>query len=121
MYKRHTIFIVKSSNFYRRINIQDATFFIAACFIVRIVEAVGNSSFLCASFSLVALKFPNTLSTVFALVEMAFGVGMILGPTAGGALFQAGGYTLPFAVLGGVLLLQVTSLRRCPSTTGNRS
>jgi MFS family permease len=57
---------------------------------------------------------------VFALVEMSFGVGMIIGPTLGGALFQVpitkrkhletllqiGGFTLPFAVLGSILLLQ---------------
>jgi hypothetical protein len=40
---------------------------------------------------------------------MSFGFGMILGPTAGGAMFQAGGFPLPFGVLGGCLLVQVAS------------
>jgi hypothetical protein len=32
---------------------------------------------------------------------------MILGPTLGGAMYEAGGFSLPFAVLGGCLLFQV--------------
>merc|ERR1719350_1728683 len=43
---------------------------------------------------------------MFGVVEMAFGVGMIIGPTVGGVLYQLGGYTLPFGVLGGILILQ---------------
>ena len=30
---------------------------------------------------------------------------MIMGPTVGGALYEAGGFTLPFVTLGGVLFL----------------
>lgn len=80
--------------------------FIALSFVLRIIEAFGNSAFLAASFTLVATMFQSSVSTVFGVVEMSFGVGMILGPTVGGALFQAGGFTMPFAVLGGILLLQ---------------
>lgn len=80
--------------------------FIALSLVIRIVEAFGNSAFLAASFTLVATMYPNSVSTVFGMVEMFFGVGLILGPTVGGALFQAGGFTMPFAVLGGILLVQ---------------
>ena len=31
----------------------------------------------------------STVSTMFGVVEMAFGVGMIIGPTVGGVLYQA--------------------------------
>lgn len=36
-------------------------------------------------------------------METFFGFGLIVGPTVGGALFQLGGYTLPFAVMGSAL------------------
>jgi hypothetical protein len=49
---------------------------------------------------------------LLALVEMSFGFGMILGPTLGGAMYEAGGFSLPFAVLGGCLLFQVFSAFR---------
>ena len=66
--------------------------------------------------------FPLRVSTVFGVVEMSFGVGMILGPTVGGSLFQIGGFTLPFAVLGGILLVQAAiSTRTLPIMNNNSS
>ena len=41
---------------------------------------------------------------MFAILETFFGIGMIVGPTVGGALYEAGGFTLPFAALGSVLV-----------------
>ena len=86
--------------------IPDANTFITFSFIIRIIEAFGNSAFLSSSFTMVAKMFPANVSTMFGVVEMAFGVGMIIGPTVGGALYQVGGYTLPFGVLGGILIIQ---------------
>lgn len=40
-----------------------------------------------------------------AFIETCFGLGIIVGPTVGGALFQVGGYITPFAVMGSVLFL----------------
>lgn len=88
--------------------IPNANTFIALSFIIRIIEAFGNSAFLSSSFTMVAKVFPANVSTMFGVVEMAFGVGMIIGPTVGGVLYQFGGYTLPFGVLGGILILQAT-------------
>lgn len=39
-----------------------------------------------------------------ACLETFFGLGLIVGPTMGGFLFQMGGYTLPFMVLGVLLI-----------------
>lgn len=38
-------------------------------------------------------------------METFFGLGLIVGPTVGGALFEAGGYPVPFAVMGSALFL----------------
>lgn len=88
--------------------IPNANAFIGCSFVIRIIEAFGNSAFLSSSFTMVAKVFPANVSTMFGVVEMAFGVGMIIGPTVGGILYQFGGYTLPFGVLGGILILQAT-------------
>jgi predicted MFS family arabinose efflux permease len=40
---------------------------------------------------------------VQASLETFFGLGLIVGPTVGGGLYQLGGYTLPFAVTGGMI------------------
>ncbi|XP_050309517.1 MFS-type transporter SLC18B1-like [Anthonomus grandis grandis] len=77
--------------------------FIILSFIIRIIEAMGNAAFLTASFAIIAKEFPDKVATTFASLETFFGLGLIVGPTVGGALFQAGGYTLPFAVMGSAL------------------
>ena len=41
---------------------------------------------------------------MFACLETFFGIGLIVGPTVGGALYSVGGYTLPFAALGTLLI-----------------
>ncbi|XP_049887797.1 MFS-type transporter SLC18B1-like isoform X2 [Pectinophora gossypiella] len=77
--------------------------FITLSFVIRIVEALGNAAFLTASFAIIAKEFPNNVATMFASLETFFGLGLIVGPTLGGALYSIGGYTLPFAVLGSAL------------------
>ncbi|XP_046613896.1 MFS-type transporter SLC18B1-like isoform X3 [Neodiprion virginianus] len=79
--------------------------FIILSFVIRIVEALGNAAFLTASFAIIAKEFPDNVATTFASLETFFGLGLIVGPTVGGALYQIGGYTTPFAVLGSALFL----------------
>ena len=49
---------------------------------------------------MIAKEFPNNVATMFAVLETFFGIGMIMGPTIGGALYELGGFTLPFVSLG---------------------
>ncbi|XP_043273086.1 MFS-type transporter SLC18B1-like [Venturia canescens] len=79
--------------------------FIILSFVIRIVEALGNAAFLTASFAIIAKEFPDNVATTFASLETFFGLGLIVGPTVGGALYQIGGYVTPFAVLGSALFL----------------
>ncbi|GLG92742.1 MFS-type transporter SLC18B1, partial [Gryllus bimaculatus] len=79
--------------------------FIVLSFIIRIIEAMGNAAFLTASFAIIAKEFPDNVATTFASLETFFGLGLIVGPTVGGALYEVGGYTTPFAVLGSMLFL----------------
>ncbi|XP_023017109.1 MFS-type transporter SLC18B1 [Leptinotarsa decemlineata] len=79
--------------------------FIILSFVIRITEALGNAAFLTASFALIAKEFPQNVATTFASLETFFGLGLIVGPTVGGALYQVGGYTLPFAVMGSALFM----------------
>ncbi|KAG0716838.1 MFS-type transporter SLC18B1 [Chionoecetes opilio] len=84
--------------------INDTNSFIGCSFAVRIVEAMGNAAFITSAFSIIAKEFPKNVGAAFATMETFFGVGLIVGPTVGGALYELGGYTLPFAAMGGVLL-----------------
>ncbi|KAK0084730.1 hypothetical protein PV326_006183 [Microctonus aethiopoides] len=79
--------------------------FIILSFTIRIIEALGNAAFLTASFAIIAKEFPDNVATTFASLETFFGLGLIVGPTVGGALYQVGGYSTPFVVLGSALFL----------------
>ncbi|KAF0291755.1 MFS-type transporter SLC18B1 [Amphibalanus amphitrite] len=81
------------------------TVFIALCFIVRIISAVGQALFVTSSLTVVASQFPEDMNTAVGLVETCNAVGVSLGPALGGVLYELGGYGLPFYVLGGFLLL----------------
>ncbi|XP_076456374.1 MFS-type transporter SLC18B1-like [Babylonia areolata] len=81
------------------------TVFVAMCFLVRTVEALGASAFITASFAIIANEFPTHVSTVFGTLETFSGLGFMLGPPLGGFLYELGGFGVPFWVLGSLLVL----------------
>merc|ERR1712038_2188994 len=83
--------------------LQDGKVFLGMSFVMRIFEACGNSMFLTGSFSAIAREFPDTVASMFAMIELFFGIGEIVGPVVGGALYEIGGFVLPFAVMGSIL------------------
>ncbi|MCL4147365.1 UNVERIFIED_CONTAM: hypothetical protein GTU68_030223, partial [Idotea baltica] len=89
----------------------EAQAFIGLSFAIRIIEALGNAAFLTASFSLIAREFPQSVGATFAALETCFGIGLIVGPTVGGGLYEIGGYSLPFLSLGGVLVFAAFATR----------
>lgn len=84
--------------------VEDTSTFIGLSFAIRIVEACGNAAFVTSAFSIIAKEFPKNVGSAFATMETFFGLGLIAGPTVGGALYELGGYYLPFVVCGCVLL-----------------
>jgi len=83
--------------------LQNGKVFLGLAFTLRIFEACGNSMFLTGSFSSIAREFPDKVASMFAMIELFFGIGEIVGPVVGGALYEIGGFTLPFAVMGSTL------------------
>ncbi|CAG0915440.1 unnamed protein product [Notodromas monacha] len=84
--------------------IPDTVGFAAACFVVRIIEAMGFAAYNTALFTIVACMFLETMGSVMALLEVMIGLGLAIGPVMGSALYAAGGYYLPFLALGCLLL-----------------
>ncbi|KAL4232821.1 hypothetical protein ACF0H5_007507 [Mactra antiquata] len=83
----------------------DGAIFITMCFLCRIVEAIGTAAFVTALFAIMAYEFPDNIITVMGTLETFTGLGMMVGPAVGGALYEIGGYGLPFFVLGSVVIL----------------
>ncbi|XP_002737900.1 MFS-type transporter SLC18B1-like [Saccoglossus kowalevskii] len=76
------------------------TQFVTFCFITRILEAIGAAASSTGAYSIIAKTFRQNITTAFGTIEIFCGLGLMIGPPVGGALYQAGGYTLPFVVWG---------------------
>ena len=50
--------------------------FLGLAFTLRIFEACGNSMFLTGSFSAIAREFPDKVASMFAMIELFFGIGL---------------------------------------------
>ncbi|NWR72019.1 S18B1 protein, partial [Centropus unirufus] len=81
--------------------------FIGLCFLVRAMDAVGFAAAITASFSILAMAFPNNIATVLGSLEIFAGLGLVLGPPLGGFLYQSFGYEVPFITLGCIVLVLV--------------
>lgn len=106
--------------------IDDRTTFIVLSFILRILESLGATAAVVSAFSLTGSMFPDSVATVFATLEIFYGVGYIIGPTLGEVLFYVGGYVLPFAFVGtvtaivGLVILLIVPDISDKSNTGNK-
>ena len=86
-------------------HINDHVLFITFSFLLRIPQAIGATAILCASVTVVTVEFATAVATTFAAMETFFGFGFCSGPTIGAFLFELGGFVLPFAILGGLLVV----------------
>ncbi|XP_045181546.2 MFS-type transporter SLC18B1-like [Mercenaria mercenaria] len=75
--------------------------FVSLCFVTRVLLALGCTGLSNAGFVMLVRHFPDSVATVFGIGEVFTGIGMVAGPAVGGFLYAAGGFILPFAVIGG--------------------
>lgn len=85
--------------------VSGSVIFIGLSFAIQIVAAFGAAAITNVNSVLANKEFPKCSSSVFAVLEIALGMGNMTGPLIGGYLFEVGGYSLPFIVVGGVLTL----------------
>ena len=79
--------------------------FIAACFVVRMLEAAGTAAVAACSFTIIGNQFSERSSSVVALVSAAQSAGLSIAPAVGGGLYAAAGFGLPFYSLGIVMVV----------------
>ena len=79
--------------------------YVTLSFLIRILEGASGAGISTASFAIVGSRFPDRVATLFGTLEMFCGFGMMLGPLIGSGLYYLGGFGLPFAVCGVLLLI----------------
>ncbi|XP_070533935.1 MFS-type transporter SLC18B1-like [Ptychodera flava] len=80
--------------------LEPGAMFIGFCFATRILEAVGAAASSTGAYAILASTFRHNIATAFGAAEIFCGLGLMIGPPVGGALYQVGGYSLPFIVWG---------------------
>ncbi|XP_056020467.1 MFS-type transporter SLC18B1-like [Ostrea edulis] len=90
-------------------NFSDEMVYSVVCFLCRAMEGFGSSMFYTASFATITGSFPDNVGTALGLLQTSGGLGIIIGPAVGGALYELGGFGLPFFVVGSMIILSGTS------------
>ena len=70
-------------------------------FLNRIIEGTGASFMFTSVYCMIVDTFVDNMGRAFSIAEIIFGFGSLIGPPIAGALFEAGGYILPFTLVGG--------------------
>ncbi|MBM7644119.1 multidrug resistance protein [Scopulibacillus daqui] len=71
--------------------------------IARFIQGVAAAANVTASLALIADLFPQKLrGTMMGIAVTGISIGLLLGAPIGGALFDAGGYMMPFLVIAGI-------------------
>lgn len=78
----------------------EGNIYFAISVLCRIVTAIGSS--MSISYAIVGFYFPNNISSMVAMLEVFNGFGYMIGPVAGGFMYQLGGFKLPFFVMGSI-------------------
>ena len=86
-------------------NIEDGSSFIALSTLVRIIQGFGWMGNHISTMTLGFQHYPNSFILVFSMIQFFIGLATSVGPAIGGILNNIGGYVLPFAVVGGCLLI----------------
>ena len=90
--------------------------FVLCSFLFRITTAVGAACSQTAIITILCVLHPDHVSLTFGILELAAGVGIMLGPLLGGVMYGIGGFKFPFIVIGAfvwiMLLIVVLILPR---------
>merc|ERR1719221_2145777 len=68
--------------------------------LLRIFHACANALVITSTFTYQAMEFPGSVAKVFSITRAVMNVTQLFGPLIGGVMHEAGGFCLPFAVMG---------------------
>jgi len=94
------------------------TLFITFSFLLRMVEGIGSAMFFTASYTLVIQLYREKRGTVVGIMQLCASLGYCIGPPLGGGLLEAGGFKLPFLVVGGCIVILMLLLVVLVQPTG---
>jgi len=89
--------------------------FVISAIAIRMVHATANAGVSTATFAFIAVEFPDSVAKLFALTRTTMNLAQMFGPVVGGALYEAGGFHMPFVVMGAIQMsMSIFSLALLP-------
>jgi len=85
--------------------VTDCPTFLFFSYLIRFLEGVGAAATWTSNLSVLMAKFPERKATVKAWCDAAFCFGLTIGPVIGAFMYTQGGFFLPFAALGTVIII----------------
>ena len=82
------------------IYLDSLTAFLSLSYFLRFLDGVADAASNCCGTSLLIKLFPDKAMSIFSWLETLFAFGYMMGPFIGSALYQLGGFLLPFLVIG---------------------
>jgi MFS family permease len=80
--------------------VPDGPLFAAFCLTMRLIQGVGSALEETAAYAIIAELDQEHVTLYLGICEISTGLGYMIGPPLGGFLFTAGGFSMPFIVLG---------------------
>lgn len=90
-----------------QIDLSPGTQYFWFTFFTFIIWSVGHAAANTSCTAMISYYFPGNEAILFGVMESFIGLGFLLSGPIGSGLYKAGGYTLPFYIYGGFLLLLV--------------
>lgn len=78
--------------------------FLYESYAIQATSGLGTVMMAISATTMVNKEFPNDMGAVFGGIEISVGLGQVLGPLIGGAMYQYEGFTVPFLVFGSFIL-----------------
>ena len=85
--------------------------FYGAALAVRMTQGYANSLTVTTLYSIVSQNYKENKAVYIGYMEAACGVGLVLGPTIGSAIFSFAKYQWTFYIFGILIFLNVISLQ----------
>jgi MFS family permease len=73
-------------------------------FISRILAGSGSAFINITSYAILVSEYPEDVSKIVAAIEISSGVGLMIGPAAGSAIFSLGGFYYSCTIIGGIMI-----------------
>ena len=91
-------------------SIKQKWLFVLCSFLFRITTAIGAACSQTEIITILCVLYPDHVSLTFGILELAAGVGTMLGPVLGGVMYSIGGFKFPFLVIGAFVWIMLLTV-----------